>query len=191
MRSKEWLYSIKQEKDTKKEELRIIRRYANALGSTLDLGCGSGYVLSRLNGERIGIDNDSEALRLCRRRGLKVFKIDLNRPFNLKRKFDTIICLGVLEHLTNPETAVQSVYKHLKDDGIFIASVPYHGLIKNLIIAMFDFDSHYHYTDWHLRFFTPNTFKELLSKFRILEMTKIGRFYPFNKSMVVVCRKGE
>lgn len=189
MRPKEWLYSKEQvkDRDTKKAELEIIRKYRK--GSILDLGCGSGYVLNSLEGDRTGIEFDDSAIKMCK--GFRVFKRDLNKTFTLGKKFGTIISLGVLEHLMYPEVAVHSIRRHLKDGGVFIASVPYHGLIKNLVIALKDFDNHYHYTDWHLRFFTVNTFREMLTRngFRIVAFYKIGRFPPLNKSMVAVCKK--
>jgi SAM-dependent methyltransferase len=189
MRPKEWLYSKEQVKDadTKKAELEIIKKYRK--GSILDVGCGSGYVLRMLGVDRTGIEFDDDAIKMCK--GLHVIKRDLNKPFNLGRKFDTIVSLGVLEHLMYPGVAVQSIRKNLKNDGVFIASVPYHGLIKNLVIALTDFDSHYHYTDWHLRFFTPSTIREMLESngFEIIEFRKIGRWRPMNKSMVAVCKK--
>jgi len=166
MMQKQWLISD----PLWDEKLKIILGYYKSNGKTLDLGCGNGYVISKLSGEKIGVDNDDESLELCRQKGLKVIKADLEKKLNLNYKVDNIICLDVLEHLMHPEIAVNNAYKNLKRKGIFIASVPYHGLIKNLVIALLDFNNHYHYTNWHVRFFTENTFKELLSKFKIIKI---------------------
>jgi len=185
MKRKEWLKND----PLWNEKLKIIHEHYNPNGKTLDLGCGNGYILSNLRGEKLGVDSDDEALKLCKNKGLKVFKGDLEKLLNLKHKFDTVICLDVLEHLINPEIAVQSAYNHLKKKGIFIVSVPYHGLLKNLAIALFDFDKHYHYTDWHVRFFTEKMLKELLSDFKKVKIIKIGRYYPLYKNMIAVCEK--
>jgi 2-polyprenyl-3-methyl-5-hydroxy-6-metoxy-1,4-benzoquinol methylase len=185
MRQKKWL----KHDPLWNEKIKIIHKYYNSNGKILDIGCGNGYVLSNLKGEKFGLDSDDEALKLCKKRGLKVIKANLEKPLKLKHKFDTIICLDVLEHLINPENVIQSVYKKLNKGGTFIASVPYHGLVKNLAIALFDFDNHYHYTDWHVRFFTEKMFKELLSDFKKIKIIKIGRYYPLYKNMIAVCEK--
>ena len=43
-------------------------------------------------------------------------------PF--KKEFDVVVCMEVMEHLGKPEKLIDNVLKVLKDNGIFIFTVP-------------------------------------------------------------------
>ncbi len=58
----------------------------------LEVGCGSGYVMENLREiakEIEGVDINEEAVRICREKGLNVYKSDLFK--NVKGKFDVIL----------------------------------------------------------------------------------------------------
>ena len=102
--------------------------------SILDVGCGIGTWLSVFNKEGVkdyfGIDGD-----YVNKEMLSGFidpdhfaPVDLSGPFDLKRKFDLLICLEVAEHLP-PETAeqfIKSLVIHA-DRIVFSAAVPGQG----------------------------------------------------------------
>jgi 2-polyprenyl-3-methyl-5-hydroxy-6-metoxy-1,4-benzoquinol methylase len=159
-----------------KEE--IIRKWYVKGKSILDVGCGSVDFVSRFNEEKFGIDINSKALKKAQKKGIKVFRKDLLEPFSLKRKFFNIFCLDVLEHLSNPRICLKSCYRHLKKEGRFFVSVPYFGLIKRLIVALFFFDRFFGYETSHVRFYSPNCMRNLLREvgFIIIKEYKIGRF---------------
>lgn len=173
----------------KKEE--IIRKWYIKDKSILDVGCNDGSFVSRFTEQKFGIDIDEKALKIARGRGIKIFKKDLNSLFSLSRKFSNIFCLDVLEHLINPENCLKSCYKHLEKDGRFFISVPYFGLIKRLIVALFFFDRIFGYKTLHLRFFSPKCMRNLLKQngFKILKEYKLGRFYPVCMNILFVCTK--
>jgi SAM-dependent methyltransferase len=54
-----------------------------------------------------------------------VFKIDLEKPFKFSKKFNTVVCCNVLEHLYDPIPLIQSAYDALHKDGTFIGFVPF------------------------------------------------------------------
>jgi SAM-dependent methyltransferase len=174
------------------EKFILIKKHLHVKnGTLLDLGCGNGYFLENLNLTGIGIDNDDEGLDICRKKGLTVRKMDLNKSLNLVNKHDIILCLDTLEHLIYPQIAVKEAYRLLKDDGIFVVSVPYHHFWKNLTITLFDWNNHYDYEDWHIRFFSEKLFRKILNEngFKIFKLYKIGRIYIFKKNMVAFCKK--
>ncbi|MDX5320005.1 MAG: methyltransferase domain-containing protein, partial [Bacteroidota bacterium] len=48
---------------------------------------------------------------------------DLN-TYRQEKAFDLVICVDVLEYLEDDSTVFQNIYDSLKDDGIFLMSVP-------------------------------------------------------------------
>ncbi len=52
------------------------------------------------------------------------FNLDLNKPWNIKKKFDTIIAGEIIEHLNNPEYFIKQCKNHLKKEGILILTTP-------------------------------------------------------------------
>lgn len=82
----------------------------------LDVGCGEGFTLKKLQDRKIGvnnvgIDNSTDAIRL----GKKIYP-DLNLQkgniydINFKDKsFDLVLCTEVLEHLDDPDKAIEEM----------------------------------------------------------------------------------
>lgn len=77
-------------------------------GSVLDLGCGTGRLLKMLeqSGRKVaGVDNDRTALRYCRKRGLDVVDVDLEKdplPYD-SNSWDNVTMVHSLEHIKNTE----------------------------------------------------------------------------------------
>ncbi len=97
--------------------------------SILDVGCGEGFTLKKLEEKKIGkkaegIDYSSDAIKI----GKKIYpELTLSKGdvYGLKypdNSFDLIICTEVLEHLDDPEKAVQEMKRVTSKYIIF--SVP-------------------------------------------------------------------
>jgi len=105
--------------------------------SVLDVGCGTGTWLKAFveNGvtDYYGVDGSDVALSKLHILPEKFLKIDLSRPFDLRRKFDLAVCLEVAEHL--PENAadglVASLVNHA-DTILFSAAIPGQGGQRHL-----------------------------------------------------------
>ncbi|MFC1753747.1 class I SAM-dependent methyltransferase [Thermoproteota archaeon] len=97
----------------------------------LDIGCYDGSMFEVLkkdfNGlEYIGVDADSTALDIARRRGVKTFNINLESgtlPFK-KDSFDVIIVGEILEHLRDPSRTLKKTQEILKPEGVILVSLP-------------------------------------------------------------------
>ena len=95
----------------------------------LDLGCGTGGVLTALKslGSIYALDKTNQALTKAKSRGIKNLtrhNLDnLPLPFK-KNQFDLILTLDVLEHLRNPETTIIDIKRILKPSGYLIITVP-------------------------------------------------------------------
>ena len=105
-------------------------------GSMLEAGCGLGkYVLyaAERGADVVGIDFVPEPLAGIRTRNsaAQVAVADLGRlPFPADA-FDTVLCLGVLEHFEQGADAyVAELARVLRPGGWLIATVPYANLLK-------------------------------------------------------------
>jgi SAM-dependent methyltransferase len=101
----------------------------------VDLGCGSGTLLSRIRtvvpGARlIGFDVERKALELAHQAvpGGEFTLADLSAADfdagELRGKADVVLCSEVLEHLEQPEHAVRRALTLLKPGGVFVVTVP-------------------------------------------------------------------
>ncbi len=52
------------------------------------------------------------------------FKVNLNNPKNLNKKFDTIIVGEILEHVENPSNLLRFCFNHLKKGGRLVLTTP-------------------------------------------------------------------
>lgn len=100
--------------------------------SILDVGCGTGTwlkVAQELGVREIfGLDdprNDKSILKIQEQNYLG---IDLSQSFDLKRRFDLILCLEVAEHLpaSSAEGLISSLVQH-SDTILFSAAIPGQG----------------------------------------------------------------
>ena len=106
-------------------------------------------------------------------------------PFGDNR-FQAIWCSEVLEHLFDPAFALQEMYRVLKLGGFIMVTVPYHGLFKNVCIALFKWDHHFDPEYPHIRFFTKNTLRRLCEKagFSAILMRTCGMNRPLRDLLI-------
>lgn len=165
--------------------------------TVLDLGCGNGAVtaaLGHLGFDVTGIDSSETGLAIARRQnpGISFIQasIDAPLPRDLEQSFDAVIAVEVIEHLLLPRTLFQRVREVLKPGGNLIVTTPYHGYVKNLVLALTNkFDTHWHpLRDYgHVKFFSPNTLGQLFAEqsFSVDRVGRLGRFPLIAKSMIV------
>lgn len=110
--------------------LQILDRHAQFGPSdvVLDLGCGDGAHLRALAnriGRGIGIDLSPRMIRVARREATSpalAFRVDDAERLDTvpTASIDTVMCVGVLEHLLRPTRALQQVARVLKPTGYFV-----------------------------------------------------------------------
>jgi SAM-dependent methyltransferase len=133
------------------------------IGSVLEIGCGAGATMAWLRTIRpVDYAVGAEIVPQMAERARSVFDEVIVGDIEAQllspdRKFDTVIALDVLEHLTDPWAMVRKLSLLLKDDGVFLASLPHVGN-WSVIFPLF-FRGRWDYQDeglldrTHLRFF--------------------------------------
>ena len=95
----------------------------------LDIGCGTGYgtkILYDKGNEVYGVDNSEKAIEYAKKvyPGPKYVCCSAeNLPFN-DNFFDAITAFEVIEHVGNPEKALEEMYRILKKKGDLFISTP-------------------------------------------------------------------
>ena len=110
----------------------------------LDIGCGGGILsepLARLGAKVTAIDENENAIKAAvkhaKKNNLKIEykKINFNQ-INLKKKFDIILCMEVLEHVDNIDLLIFKIKENLKANGTFIGST-INKTIGSYLLAIF------------------------------------------------------
>ncbi len=161
----------------------------------LEVGCGDGNFSAQLIKEGVETwaiePNESSAKSASE----KLFKV-LHGTIDDRLKevpdnyFDVIIMNDVIEHLTEPWDDIQNLKSKLKDEGVFVSSIPNVRYAKNLFNLLFKRD--WKYTDdrildiTHYRFFTKKSIRRLweengysIQKIKGVNRTKSFAFFPF------------
>lgn len=108
----------------------FVKKYLKSNSSLfLDVGCGNGFVLSKLRDEGYengyGIDISKLFIKEARKKRIKNVSVydGINLPFN-DQKFDLIGSFNVLEHTSEPEAFIKNQISKLKFKGILIVACP-------------------------------------------------------------------
>jgi SAM-dependent methyltransferase len=111
----------------------------------LDVGCGKGrhsYFLAPDVRAVVAVDN-SQAIEVAARNlrtleNVAIMKTDLRAMPFAPESFDFVFCLGVLHHLPDPAGALDSVLRHLKQDGrllVYLYSKPAHRGVRSASLS--------------------------------------------------------
>ena len=181
----------------KKELLRALQEIPKG-SEILDAGCGEGTFTELLfeNGYKaVGVDISGTAVdRASRRRPEIVFRkasLESEMLFFKDGIFSAVYCSEVLEHLFDVHAALKNFNRILREKGLLILTIPYHGILKNLFIFVFGFERHYDPYSQHIRFFTLKSLSACLENagFCVERSSGIGRLWPFHMSLFAKARK--
>lgn len=108
--------------------------------------------------------------------------------------FDVIVSTEVVEHVYNPRLFVENAFRLLKPSGLFVVSTPYHGYLKNVLLALGGKMDGYFTALWdggHIKFWSLKTLSMLLTEkgFADLQFVGAGRVPYVWKSMILAARK--
>lgn len=160
------------------ETRRLIDRLVQPGARLIDVGCGDGGGLGEWAKARgcdyLGLDVAEAAVTRARARGLEAQRIDDASHLPLATSsLGIAICLEVLEHLVDPQNAVQELRRVLEPGGLLIASMPNAaywvrraelGILGRFNPYGYDMSVSEPWNDPHLRFFTRGTAKAMLER---------------------------
>lgn len=168
----------------------------------LDLGCGNGFVASKLaelGHEVTGIDAATDGINIAR---ATYPGIDFQRSSIYESEwsgvsdeaFDCVVSLEVVEHLLYPKVLFEKSYRALKSGGHFVLSTPYHGYLKNLALSVVNgWDKHFDvaWDGGHVKFFSQKTIRRMAADagFKNLRIFGVGRLPWLWKSMILLAEK--
>jgi 2-polyprenyl-3-methyl-5-hydroxy-6-metoxy-1,4-benzoquinol methylase len=150
-------------------KLKLVKKQLQPFSgqSILDLGCGDGRMCYELRNEKLdllGIDLEKNAIAFAKAFSPNVnFKVEDIYRMNLKKKFDQVLLLDVLEHLNPKEIPkmLKVIHKNLSKKGKLIITVP----TKNLVLQ----DKHYQHFD------NKTIQKTLLPNFKVNKVVGYSR----------------
>jgi len=164
-----------------------------------DFGCGNGQIIKEMKlmnpeAKYIGLDVSEKALEEARKifPECQFYKIEDGAKFPLgDNSVDFIFSSEVIEHIYDTENTFSEIARILKPGGKLLITTPYHGLIKNLLITVLNFNKHFNPTGPHIRFFSKKSLFDLLKRFgfETLKYGYYGRFYPISHSIFVLAEK--
>jgi 2-polyprenyl-3-methyl-5-hydroxy-6-metoxy-1,4-benzoquinol methylase len=165
----------------------------------LDLGCGNGSlsnVIAQQGYEVVGVEESGQGIAVARSSFPNCEFIQgsiYDLPYKqLKNSFDVVISVEVIEHLFYPKELVKSARNCLKPGGRLILTTPYHGYLKNIILALSGkMDKHFTalWDGGHIKFFSVKTLTTLLETegYTDINFQFAGRKPFLWKSMLCSC----
>jgi 2-polyprenyl-6-hydroxyphenyl methylase/3-demethylubiquinone-9 3-methyltransferase len=178
----------------------ILQLGAAGAYQVLDLGCGNGWftaALERCGFQVTGVDASVAMLEQARlsHPSLQLLTQDINAPLRpeLRRRYDAVVAIDVIDHLTQPRRLVETALQALKPGGLLVMTSPYHGYMKNLALALAGrFDRRWDALtdDSRIKFFSRGTLLALLGEYTVhsVHFETIGRVPMFARAMLVSAR---
>jgi 2-polyprenyl-6-hydroxyphenyl methylase/3-demethylubiquinone-9 3-methyltransferase len=167
-----------------------------------DAGCGNGSMLAALekpHWKMHGIEVSESGLIQARAKypQFGFHFADLGRDdciLPMTGNCDVVISTEVVEHVFLPRVFAKNCRDLLKSGGILIISTPYHGYLKNLLLALTNkMDGHFTalWDYGHVKFWSKWTLTQLLEEagFEVNQFRGAGRVPYFWKSMIIVATK--
>lgn len=110
----------------------VLSRYFSQMTSLLEVGCGTGFVLSGIRdaypqARLVGIDVFEEGLSAARRRvpDAELYRLEAG-DLAFDREFDVVCAFDVLEHLDDDQSALAQMRRAVKPSGGLVLLVPQH-----------------------------------------------------------------
>lgn len=159
--------------------------------SILDVGCGEGFTLDRLQKENIGktlegIDYVDEAIQIGRKVHPKLV-LKKGNVYDLQYKsntFDIILCTEVLEHLDDPKKALKELLRVSKK--YVLLTVPNEPWFTFMRIArgknLLQFGAH----PEHIQWWTADAFEKFVRREHV---NIVSKKLPFPWTMILLEKK--
>ena len=155
------------------------------VNSVIDIGCGEGFIINCLNRPDItGVDISKKALNIAKQKnsGCNFCTGSIYNISFKKNSFDLVIATEVLEHLENPEKALQEIRRVSSSYCLFsVPNEPYFrtmNFLRGKNLKRFGNDIE-HVQNWSSR-----EFVKLIEKY--FHVVDVKKPFPWT---IVLCRK--
>lgn len=151
-------------------------------GKLLDIGCGNGQFLSRMQGfgwQVFGVEPDGQAAKIAREKfGISIYEGTLEEVDFHDDTFDTITMSHVIEHLPDPINTLRECYRVLKPGGQLVITTPN---IKSLGHRLFRESWRGFEVPRHLFLFSLYSLRTCAERlgFKVLKLRTSARIAPY------------
>lgn len=169
--------------EMEKSTIDLIKLYYETDDYILDLGVGTGKLLSQLEGNnKYGVDVSENYLRLSAKKKINVCKANIEALPYKSNQFDMVISTDVFEHVFDLNRVLNEVIRVLKPGGFLIFRVPYK---ENLEVYLTE---DYPFEFVHIRNFDEFSIRLMMEKvfrFKTLSIQKTGFISGKRKSLIM------
>lgn len=161
--------SLEQEE---REEYKYVIELIKPNSKVIDLGCGNGSLMKRLieekNADVQGIDISETAVEVCRKKGLRAGRGEIDKPLNINDdSFDYSICNVTLQMVMYPEVLLKEMKRISKCQVISFPNFAYYknrlDLLLNGRMPKPMLPNHAWYDTGHIHQFSIKDFFELIN----------------------------
>ncbi|MFH1073585.1 MAG: class I SAM-dependent methyltransferase [Candidatus Firestonebacteria bacterium] len=144
--------------------LKFVRKLSKT-GKLLDVGTGTGLFIKMMENEgwdSFGVEPNKTAAEFAGNKlGLEVYNGELTDSKLKEGQYDLITMWEVLEHIPESNENLKEVYRLLKNNGMFIASVPNFNSLQRFLFGKRWYGLK---APTHLYHFSPKTLRAILKK---------------------------
>ncbi len=103
-------------------------------------------------------------------------QVDCNKPFKIRKKFDKVIAIELIEHLWNVDGFLEELKKIIKPNGEIIISTPNVKYWRVRLDLLLGKDRNFDNNGTHLWYFSPQSFRKKMEEhgLEIIEMKPLG-----------------
>lgn len=170
----------------RRERAAELARLLPENGTVLDVGCGTGELLSqlgRLGAYRLlGVEYRAEAAEQARRRGLTVWTGELEDARIEAGSLHLAIMEHVIEHVWNPRATLERMASLLSPGGVLVGETPNIGAWEARCFGRYWGGGH---APRHLTLFGPQALERLLRRCGFSEITIRHPVYPAHLALSV------
>ena len=176
-----------------REEYKYVIELIKPNSKVIDLGCGSGSLMKRLIEEKNvdvqGIDVSETAVEICRKKGLKAERGEIDKLLNISdNSFDYSICNVTMQMVMYPEVLLKEMKRISKYQ---VVSFPNFAFYKNRLDLLLNgrmpkpmLPDHSWYNTGHIHQFSVKDFFELTNSvggLKILERKDLKSHNPIKR----------